>query len=270
MFDTSLEHYPFTGLPNTRDLGGMPTGDGRRVRSGVLLRSTTLERASDDDRQLLLDRWNLKTVVDLRSPTEQSRESYDRGLWPNVRFIDCPVLDQEAAGVSREGATNPLERLKALKNLLHPHAVMRDVYASALPSKTGQRAYRTFFRTLLDHSEGAILWHCTMGKDRAGMATALLLYALGVPFDRIHADHLATNEYLAASPIDENLRSAKAYHLPAALSGLFAIFNGVEPGYLLLAWESAGKEYGTMDAYLAEALEVGPDERAALQAKFLE
>ena len=270
MFQTTLSQYPFTGLPNTRDLGGLPAADGRHVRPGVLLRSTTLERASDHDRALLLERWNLKTVIDLRTPEEQEREPYDRSLWPGVTFADCPVLKKTAAGVTREGAQDSKESLKALGKFLQPRKLMNNMYSGLLVREGALSAYTGFFATLLQHNGGAALWHCTMGKDRAGLATVLLLFALGVPFERIQADYLATNDYLAASPVDENLRSAQAFQLPAAMARSFKVLNGVEAEYLERALASAKAQFGDMDTYLEQALGVGPQQRAALQEKFLE
>lgn len=270
MHTTGLDNYPFTGLPNTRDLGGMIGAQGRRVRPGALLRSTTLERANAHDRQLLLEEWNLKTVIDLRTPEEQQREPYDRALFPGVRFADCPVLKKAAAGITREGAQSGNEALRSLGKLLRPRKLMRTMYSYLLLKEGGRSAYTGFFRALLEHDEGAVLWHCTMGKDRAGMATVLLLHALGVSYHQIRADYLATNDYLAASPIDENLRSVQAFKMPSFMTRSFKVLNSVEPEYLDLALASVTNAFGSVDAYLEQALGVGPQERSALQAKFLE
>ena len=70
--------------------------------------------------------------------------------------------------------------------------------------------------------------------------------------------------------MDENLRSAQAFQLPAAMARSFKVLNGVEAEYLERALASAKAQFGDMDTYLEQALGVGPQQRAALQEKFLE
>ncbi len=268
--ETSLEHYPFTGLPNTRDLGGIPTASGKHVRSGLLLRSTALDRATPHDRDLLLNTWNLRTVVDFRNPLEQQQEPYDRALYPGVRFVDNSALALAAVGVSHEQVTGFRKALAAFKVLLHPSQLMMGVYQSLLKDEAGRTAYRRFFQVLLEQEEGAVLWHCTMGKDRAGTATALLLYSLGVSRADIFKNYLATNDYLARFGQAENEKTLAVYHLPHFMMWAVKVVNSVKSEYLETAFASAEEEYGSLDAFLEQALGVGPDERAVLQQKYVE
>ena len=69
-------------------------------------------------------------------------------------------------------------------------AQMRSLYPIMVSVEHSVQHYRKFFEILLRHEEGALLYHCTMGKDRVGTATALILSALGVPRETIYADYL--------------------------------------------------------------------------------
>ena len=91
------------GLPNTRDVGGLPTDDGRYVKHARLLRSGALRPCTARDLEVLLDDYQVRTVIDLR--TEESARSIPTqqdGLM-GVRFADAPVLSASTFGVTREG-----------------------------------------------------------------------------------------------------------------------------------------------------------------------
>jgi protein-tyrosine phosphatase len=101
---------------------------------------------------------------------------------------------------------------------------------------------------------------CTAGKDRTGFAAALILRALGVPHDVVLQDYLLTNT-LYKMPTQ-----ARAFAPPEVL----AVLWGVQPEFLDAAFEAVEADFGTVDAYLARALGVGPDERARLADLYLE
>ena len=268
-YDTSLEAYPFTGLPNTRDLGGLIGAGVKRVVSGKLLRSTALDRCTDHDRDLLLNAWHLETVIELRTPMEQEQEPFDHALFPGVRFETCPVLTLSSVGVTHENLSGMRKALAAFKKLLHPEQLMTGVYRSILLSEQGKQAYAQFFDILLAPHDGAILWNCTMGKDRAGLATVLLLTALGVSREDIFANYLATNDYLRMYGAQENERTLKAYKLPHFMIGAIRVVNSVRREYLEIAYESVESAFGSMDSYLEHALALTPEKRALLQNRYL-
>lgn len=74
-------------------------------------------------------------------------------------------------------------------------AYMASVYASMIQDPHSRDQYRRFLELTAAHETGAVLWHCSAGKDRVGVGTALLLLALGVPEETIMEDYLATNAY---------------------------------------------------------------------------
>jgi protein-tyrosine phosphatase len=71
---------------------------------------------------------------------------------------------------------------------------MIDVYQQLIASKQSQHSLRRFFDVLLTHQDGAVLYHCNGGKDRTGILTALVLTALGVPWNTVVLDYMGTNE----------------------------------------------------------------------------
>ena len=165
---------PLEGAFNFRDLGGLPARDGRRVRSGVLFRSDTLQALSEQDVERLADDVGIGLVVDLRSGLEAVEEgrgplASGTSCYLNAPLPDAPVSDQ------------PPERQTLLFYLAN-----LDAPASPLP-------------TLLHLVAGVVgrvptVLHCAAGKDRTGLVTALILRLIDVEEDAIIGDYLRTGE----------------------------------------------------------------------------
>ena len=257
------------GLPNTRDLGGIPASDGRVVASARLIRSGALDRATERDLRTLLDEYRVRTVIDLRTEEERREHPDPEDAMEGVRFVNDPVLDTAALGVTREGGLlGALKALRALKK--NPAGVMEGVYERLILDEKSQRGYARFFDDVLaaGANEGSVLWHCTVGKDRAGLAAALLLHALGVPRDVVMADYLATNRHVASHAQD--VADALAAH---GLAGKFdegiRVLNSAEPCFLEAAFSAAERAFGSFDDYLRDALCVTDEKRAALRDRYL-
>jgi protein-tyrosine phosphatase len=128
--------------------------------------------------------------------------------------------------------------------------------------------YQPFFQKLLIlPNSDALLFHCTAGKDRTGIGAALLLYALGVPYETIKADYAATNYYRA----QDNGRSLQLmvaqYHLN---EGVARAMNSANGQYLDATFDALRKQYGSIDNYLQQQLGLDQPHLALLRQKFLE
>ena len=146
---------------------------------------------------------------------------------------------------------------------------IRDRYVTCLLGEDGKRAYREFFETLLAAEDGATLWHCTEGKDRAGLASVLVEYALGVPMPHIRADYLATNLFVrdaAEEILDALAGHGLLEHVDLDVDSIFY----ADMDYLDAALEAVEQECGGMDAYLAAVLGVGEHERERLRELYLQ
>ena len=143
------------------------------------------------------------------------------------------------------------------------------MYPQILLGKAGRAAYRGLLDVLLESDGGAVLWHCTEGKDRAGLGAVVVERALGVSEADVRADYLATN--LFARNRAEGVLDALAAKLPA-LRGVDAdvdAFFYAYVDYYNAAMAAVTDTFGTFDAYLTEALDFGPEKRAALREKYL-
>ena len=91
-------HIEFEGLPNTRDLGGMPAADGKRIRTHRLLRSGLLAPATRADLARLHDDYDLRLDIDLRTDEECAERPDPVAELPGLRFVHLPVFQEPAAG----------------------------------------------------------------------------------------------------------------------------------------------------------------------------
>lgn len=261
------ERYLLRGAPNARDLGGLPTMDGRKVRAGVLLRSGELAGITDADAHTL-SQYPLRTVIDFRTDLEREQKP-DRVL-AGVRYIHCPIVQQAAAGLTREEQADPYGAVVAHAKTMagKERAFMCELYRGFVTREFSVDHYRQFFALLLAQTDGALLYHCTAGKDRVGVGTMLLLTALGVDWPVIVENYLITNERMAATT-DCLLTAVKDYDLTEAERDVIRTFDSADAEFLTAARDAAAQRCGSMDAFLSQALGVGEAEREILRARWL-
>ncbi|MFR0795342.1 MAG: tyrosine-protein phosphatase [Oscillospiraceae bacterium] len=145
-----------------------------------------------------LTKYPLRTVVDFRTDLEREQKP-DRVL-PGVQYVHCPIVQQAAAGLTREARRPLCGRRRAREAMAgRERAFMCELYRSLVTQAFSIAHYRQFFALLLAQTDGALLYHCTAGKDRVGVGTMLLLTALGVDWPVIVENYLITNERMAAS-----------------------------------------------------------------------
>lgn len=261
-------HIPFEGLHNTRDLGGLPAADGRRIKPALLLRSGALHKATEEDLARLLADYHLEGVVDFRTELERDKEPDPREFMEGVVFYDFPALSGETIGITHGASlAQDVKTLEAVN--AQPHEIVRKMYPQILLGDVGRAAYRGLLNVLLESDGGAVLWHCSEGKDRAGLGAVIVERALGVSEADVRADYLATN--LFARNRAEGALDALAAKLPA-LRGLDADMDSffyAYADYYDAAMAAVTDAFGTFDAYLAEALDFGPEKQTALREKYL-
>src|SRR5258708_2003850 len=182
------------GAVNARDLGGLPTRDGRQIASGVLLRSDNLQDLSPADVATLVDGFGLTTVIDLRSTQESESEGPSPlDAVPSVRHLHLSVLPEvgERTDVVADALLLKRERDKSR----YPDDVMCGHYLGYLEDRP--ESVTGAVRAIAE-SDGAAIVHCAAGKDRTGVVVALALSAVGVPAEEVVADYALTDERIEA------------------------------------------------------------------------
>lgn len=259
------------GLPNTRDLGGMMTKDGRRIKTKKLLRSGQLFFATEKDKEILLNEYNLGLVVDFRSLSEKE-EKPDPQL-PGVKYIYNPVMREITKGITRDEKSDK-DTVKMIiidmaNDLPRAERYMEEIYENLLNDEYALSQYGKFIDYILENKDKASLWHCTAGKDRAGFATFLLLECLGVDKETIIEDYLLTNQYVKKD-IDKMVNSIKEeYDFPIIEDVVKALF-GIKRIYLENVYDTIEKRYGSMESFLKEKIGIDKEKINALRNQFLE
>lgn len=238
---------PLEGATNLRDLGGYQTADGRRVARGHIYRSAALHTLTDADLATLL-RLGVRVVCDFRGEAEQ--EMAPSRLPDTAKHHSLAI--QPTIGASLRDLAENAEATGA-----HASAVLQAAYATYPLDWAHQ--YRAMFDLLLAE-ETPLLFHCTAGKDRTGVAAALILSALGVDRDVIREDYMATNRIWQpdASLADHLTPAARKAMLSADLAYLDTAFAAIEAAY------------PSMDAYLEDRLGLSAEKRDQLRGRLLE
>jgi protein tyrosine/serine phosphatase len=185
------------GAVNVRDLGGLPTEDGRTTRPGVVLRSDNLQGLSDKDVRRLVGDLGLRTVLDLRTPAEVEGEGPGPLVVEGLRHVNLDLIPGwDPQGDNRDRIVPHEKREK--NDLSHFYLGYLDEAADAVVQALS---------VLADDATGTAVVHCAAGKDRTGVVCALALLCAGVQRHEIVADYALTGERikqirdrLAASP----------------------------------------------------------------------
>jgi protein-tyrosine phosphatase len=177
---------PLEGAQNFRDLGGYPTVDGRHTRWARVFRSDSLAALTEADLETL-DELGLRLVCDFRGDAEVSEEPNQLIGRASVRYWHRPLGDAnvQPAEWRRRFESGDLGDIDAAW-LTRSYRGMIDGSAEALAS---------LFRRLADPAEVPAVLHCTAGKDRTGVASAMLLLVLGVPREYVIEDYALTAHF---------------------------------------------------------------------------
>jgi protein tyrosine/serine phosphatase len=229
---------------NVRDLGGLPAGDGNRIRTGQLVRSDNLQDLSPSDVTRLVDEVGVTTVVDLRSTGEVTSE----GPGPlkalaSVAHVHLSLLPEfgEMTDVAKDALA--LNRERALQR--DPENVADAFYFGYLEDRPDSvvGALRA-----IASAPGAALVHCAAGKDRTGVVVAMALSVAGVPREEIVADYEATGERIVR--ILDRLRSSPTY--AADIDNVPAHEHDPRPDIMRRFLDRLDSEYGGPLGWLGE------------------
>lgn len=257
-------------ISNARELGGYMTADGRTVKKNLLLRTAALHGISDEDIRILTDTYHIQHIIDFRMGIELSGAEdppINGAEYHHLDVIDLSVMDM---GNGAAPDMTKLDVLQIVEFSLQSGMINENMYIGFLANDMGKKAYSEFFRILLSADpERAVLWHCTSGKDRTGLAAMLLLSALGADEETIIADYLLTNDYYAPriTGMKQLLRSKGCDD--AYIDRAILVFDAVNERYMRNAMAYLKKEYGSVVGYIRDGLNISQSEIENLKEKYL-
>jgi protein-tyrosine phosphatase len=248
---------PLEGGQNFRDLGGYGTSDGRVVRWGLLYRSGSMHFLTAAD-HAYLQRLGVKTVCDFRDTRERASEPavWPAGAAPRI-LADDYAMDTGGIGKTPPGHVPTGEEARA---------TLASLYPQLLAQFNGQ--YRRMFAELLA-GHAPLAFNCTAGKDRTGVAAALVLTALGVPRETVVEDYLLTNRYFDPSKVvrTDDQASSQWKSLPP---DVLRAYMAADPSYIAAVFKVMDAHRGGVAGYLNDELGLSASDLATLRRLYTE
>lgn len=251
--DTHL--LPLVGGQNFRDIGGYRTADGRMVRRGEVFRSGAMNLLTPADFDYLAS-LGLQTVVDFRSTPERTHAptQWPAGFQPEVIVSVSENLNDPALmGSMRRDGPLTADSARAMMGKLTGQIPV--IFADE---------YRALFAAILADN-GAVAFNCSAGKDRTGVAGALLLTILGVPREVVIEDYLLSNQYYKPAAAGNGGHSMLAGISPEARNALMT----VDRSYIEAAFETLDNWPGGIDAYYRDKLGLDATKLEQLRTRLL-
>ena len=249
------------GADNFRELGGYPAAEGKTVRWGQIWRGVPTARLSSEADRARLDALGLRLILDLRS-TEEARKEPDY-VPDGARLVQiCGLCTEEG----QEVCFSPADIERMAQTVPEGMSIPEMMYSRML---FGNKAFRELFRAL-EAGETPVLFHCTAGKDRTGVAAMLILLALGATDETICADFAQTNvcrrreiDGLLAQHAEEIAREPekKMLYLGAA---------GVDPAAAPFVLRTIREKCGSAQDYLEQEYGLTPARLMRLRRMYLE
>jgi len=258
-------------LKNLRDLGGQKTIDGKVVKTGMYIRSAGLFDLNEEDKSILLNKYKLKRVIDLRSEKEIALAPISR--LEGVAYIHFPLAKATGVGLSEaSGKSSLVDKLKNTrddKERLSMIPNMGDLYREMLTKEFSRTNFRDLLLKLIAYEDGPTLFHCASGKDRTGMLVAAIYTILGVPREDIISEYMesifSTKEDVAL--IKERVLEAG---FNEAVSEIISKMATVDESYLLAFFDEMDKQFGGSEGFISEYLGLSEADVESFKIKCLE
>jgi protein-tyrosine phosphatase len=257
---------PLDGQTNFRDVGGYETVDGETVKTGILYRSGELHALSDADVQTL-DNLGIETVVSFLIPKEIEVRGGDR-LPEGTRQVLLPI---EAGG----GLVGEVGKARNTGDFSKVPADLNPKFHE-LCAEEAKEQYAALIREIIKADGRPLAYHCSHGIHRTGTGTAIILSAVGVPWETVREDYLLSNE-MRAEEIEkrtEQLRQAAAKTFGIApeevdMTNINAFYI-LEGSYVDGTLKIINEQYEGIDNYLTKGLGLSPEEVETLRNRLLD
>lgn len=230
---------------NFREIGGLDTSDGKKMKSGILFRSDELSQLTSNDRRIFRD-LNIKMIIDLRGVKEREKKIDKIPNGQNIAVFNIPI----------DHKNQDLKQMQFFLFLIQKSKkfdldkYMKEHYFGTAFDCTAQ--IKEILTLLSDEKNIPALIHCTVGKDRTGFTAAILQLLAGVPREKVLEEYMATNKYIAVR-VKQITRMIRIMSFFRASMEQIQPMLEVRPGYLNNVLDEIYKRYGSIENYLLTA-----------------
>lgn len=248
------------GTKNSRDFGGIKSKDGRVIKPFRFLRSDSLQNLTEDDLKKLDKTYNLSVVIDLR--TEMEREEKPDIIGKNVKYFHIPLIDELIPGLTHEQAADK----KAMLDLIPD---MMELYKKLITEESSIEQLKKVFEVIISQDENSsVLWHCTEGKDRCGITSALFLSLLDVDREEIIKDYLDTNKAAYKKAAKLVLIVLLLVHSVKKAKRVWEAFT-VDRKFIQSVFDELDEKYGSVDNFFEQKLGITKQMKEEFKNKVL-
>ncbi|WP_294286816.1 tyrosine-protein phosphatase [uncultured Chryseobacterium sp.] len=244
---------------NFRSVGNIKNKDGRILKEGKLYRSANLFKLKPESFKTIKE-LGIMEIIDLRNSKEIAQK-------PD-RLPEGIVYKNESAFEDEGDQLNQARKLvlKGKVNGNDAEKRMLDFYRNYVTEHP--EVIRKIVTEILE-SDTPILYHCTAGKDRTGIITALVLTVLRFDQETVVNDYLVSNNY-RQKLVEKRLRLARNLHFiyPKLDIRVLEKLSWVETAYLNAAFNEIHKKYGSADQYIQKVLGISEEKQAEYIRKF--
>lgn len=254
MYSTRIK---LESLPNTRDLGGIVNKNGLVIKKHKLIRSGRLFEATEEDLKILYKDYDVRNIVDFRE-FEEIDSKPDR-LYKDMKYLHLKAMvesnglaqDERAKQRRHQYIEDTKKAFGKAPKLAISH--MKSFYMDMVNDYTVKQ-YGRFIKLLIKEKH-ATLWHCSLGKDRAGIGAALILKLLDVDDKTIIEDYLYSTKCL--------------YRDSVPMGTVDAYFEYAFKDYIVALYSEVISYYGSLNK-LYEVMGINDEDIQKLQNKYLE
>ena len=239
--DSSKRNIKLEGAFNFRDIGGYETKSGKHIKWGKIYRSAEISKLTSED-MAKIKNLSISRDFDFRGPYEVQKAP-DK-IPSNIMRISLPAGSEDIG-------KDQYSMMKMMASATNGDSMMLTFYENIKPFRDRYKPISD--QLILQPNDSAILYHCSAGKDRTGIFTALLLSTLGVDSTTIFDDYLASNFYSANK--NDGVKKMLIETMKVKEQVVDDLL-GVKAAYLQATFTEIKKQYGSVEAYLKKVMGV--------------
>lgn len=248
------------GTRNMRDFSGIKNKDGKTLIPGKFIRSEKLNKIDDLAKSQLFSRYGLRKIVDLRTAYERD-EKPDAEI-AGVENLNIPIFSEEVMGITHGERTDGKDMLKHLPD-------MTELYRTMFKEPDCVRQFKKVFEVITGLGDDeSVLWHCTEGKDRCGLTSALFMALMDFSYEEIEKDYLMTNLSAEKRAKTKAMMVRVLCRDKKAAATVRVIFTARKE-YLKAAFDVLDDLYGGVDSFIENQLGISKEVKEQMKKKYL-